>query len=396
MATDPSSHDDPSGPPLHPDEDTTGAQAPGTWKFARVYCELGCRTGVAPCANQPWCEEDAKDPLLFIERLLPAYVVRDRRGWAKDLHASFKAHHVRINLENVGAAIAVIDQASRFIDDPVEHDLPCRALLTLEERARRAGVSRLLLGCLLRRRTRAGTYRERIENVWSEKELSGILDDFLGSSSFVRKLPHPVSSRGPMQVDVAFAERFVREHAIEAPYSRRDLAQQLFSRRVGLYFGVAKLLRHPAPYGALYRFGDYATEPFVSRNAAFQHAVAALSGEPLALEGMASGLGPTEHAIQMLAGKLNMGAHKIREDLATHRTEAFERTLLYMGVFHLAEKKGRQVPRALLPRIDLRTLKHPQGLSTEAYAQQLHEGFVRWYRRLAAPRPGGDQPEREA
>ncbi len=101
-------------------------------------------------------------------------------------------------------------------------------------------------------------------------------EDFIGRVPLGRRLFaswNPIRTRGPMQVNVAFAARFEAIKPYPDHASGADLGDELFTRRASIYFGVAHLLDYPAPYDHyLYRFADYNSGQYASRNAAFQQA----------------------------------------------------------------------------------------------------------------------------
>src|SRR5690606_42043781 len=126
-------------------------------------------------------------------------------------------------------------------------------------RAARLRVPRFLVDAALRMESPDGrTYEQRLARVRTEKELSEIFDDFLGLvplGSQLFGMFNPVRTGGPMQVSIAFAEARARDY----PYAREGtIRDEVFSRRGGMYFGIAHLLDYPANYSRpLNRFADF-------------------------------------------------------------------------------------------------------------------------------------------
>ncbi len=328
------------------------------------------------------------EPRALIEESLP-HSVRDRSGWTTDMYAAFTVLTITPNRENVCAVVAVIQQESGFQVDPVIPGLGAIARAEIDRRAERAHVPLMIVNGVLALKSLDGrTYADRIDAARTEKELSDVYEDFiaavpLGKTLFAER--NPIRTRGPMQVNVAFAEQF----SAAAPYPypvKQSIADEVFTRRGSLYFGIAHLLDYRAPYRIyLYRFADFNAGQYSSRNAAFQNAVSIASGVPLNLDGAllphdadANSEGTTELALRTLAARLNMSAGTIHDALTQGRAYSFEATPLYTRIFAMAERKaGRSLPRAMVPQIKLVGPKIKRKLTTDWYAHRVDERFKR-------------------
>jgi hypothetical protein len=314
--------------------------------------------------------------------------ISDRAGWNADIAGGFAKLGLPPTRENVCAVVAVIEQESGFQADPVIPDLGRIALQTIDERASRAGLPLVLVHAALDLKSSDGrTYRARIRAARTEKQLSDVYEDFIGRVPLGQRLFaswNPIRTRGPMQVNVAFAERF--ESVKPYPYHdpRRDLRDELFTRRASIYFGIAHLLDYQAPYERyLYRFADYNAGQYASRNAAFQRAASVVAGRPLTADGAllsgdahAKGAGSTERLLFAIAGRLRLSDARIHDSLEQGTAGSFERTALYRRVFALADRKsGRRLSRAVLPRIRLTGPKIVRPLTTAWYAQRVNGRF---------------------
>jgi hypothetical protein len=313
--------------------------------------------------------------------------VKDRAGWADDLHAAFG--HLRIVHadETYCAAIAIIEQESSFQADPAVPGLPDIVRRELDRRAERYGVPKMLIAAALNTTSSTGrSYQQRIDTLRTEKQLSELFDDMISELPLGRQLLadyNPVHTGGPMQVGIAFAEQHAQERRYPYPLPRA-LRNEVFTRRGGLYFGVAMLLDYPAPYDDIvYRFADYNAGRYSGRNAAFQAALARWSGRPLVPDGDLlryrngkPGEVPSqvEIALRESTAALQMSATEIRRDLLLEKSPEFGFSPLYTRVFALADKAaGRTLPRQMLPRIDLDSPKFERKLTTEGFARRVAE-----------------------
>jgi hypothetical protein len=344
----------------------------------------GC-AGKKPEPTPPLNTADAK---ALIEQSMPRYA-SDKAGWTADMYSAFTVLTVTPTRENICAVVAVIEQESGFHVDPVIPGLGAIARKEIDSRASRAHVPLVLVNGVLQLKSSDGrTYGERIDAARTEKDLSDAYEDFIGAVPLGQTLfadRNPIRTRGPMQVNVAFAEQF--SSAAPYPYPvRSSIADELFTRRGSVYFGIAHLLDYRAPYDQfLYRFADFNAGQYASRNAAFQNALSMASGIPLTADGAllphdsdVNSPGATELALRTLAARLKMSTGAIHSALLDGRTKGFEATPLYQRVFAMADQRsGFKQPRAVVPRIKLAGPKIKRSLTTDWYAHRVDDRFKR-------------------
>ncbi|HKY92462.1 MAG TPA: DUF1615 domain-containing protein [Nevskiaceae bacterium] len=352
----------------------------------------GCATG--PSVEGPRLTPDEARAL--IAKLLPAQAA-DRAGWAADIYVAFTAMEIAPSPVNVCSVIAVTEQESSFQVEPLVPGLGVIAWREIYGRAERFGVPRKLVRAALGVPSPDGrSYAERIDAARNERELSEIFEDLIGIVPGGQALfagSNPVRTGGPMQVSIAFAQDYADDHPYPYPVER-SIRREVFTRRGGMYFGIAHLLDYPADYERpLFRFADFNAGHYASRNAGFQNALAIATGVPLALDGdlirarssAADPPGATETAARVLGKRLDLDADEIRDDLEKGGDASFGKSRLYARVFDLAdERQGRAVPRAVVPKIKLQSPKISRDLTTEWFANRVE---TRYQRCLARSEP---------
>ena len=328
-----------------------------------------------------------------IVQLLPAKVA-DRTGWATDIQVAFTAQGLAPTDENLCSVLAVTEQESTFQADPPVPGLGKIARSEINRRAGKLHIPEFVVRSALSITSPDGkTYNQRLDAARTEGQLSAIFDDFIGMVPLGKNLfggLNPVHTGGPMQVSIAFAEKRARDY----PYPvARSIRQEVFTRRGGMYFGIAHLLGYPVDYNqSLYRFADFNAGWYASRNAAFQNAVSRASGIPLALDGDLTipgsyAVGSTERAVRALGKQLGLSHNAIRRQLEKGDSLDFNETDLYQDVFALADRQqGKPLPRAVLPGITLQSPKITRNLTTAWFAQRVDERRQRCISRAAASR----------
>lgn len=340
---------------------------------------------VSPAPRAPAVDPDAVRA--EIQRLMPASVANSQ-GWAIDIYAAFEALEIEPTAEHICGVLAVTEQESTYQVDPVVPNLPAIARREIDARAASHHIPGFMVSAALAVRSPNGiSYGERLERARTERDLSELFEDFIHSVPLGERLfgdLNPVRTGGPMQVSIAFAERHAKERRYPYPVTA-SVRTEVFTRRGGLYFGIAHLLGYEAPYDDMvFRFADFNAGHYASRNAAFQNAVNIASGKRVALDGdlLIEGSdqpSDTERAIRWIGARLGLDDAEIRSALERGDRAEFERTPLYSRVLALADAvpPGRPVPRAMVPRIALKSPKISRNLTTEWFARRVDDRYGR-------------------
>lgn len=401
----PASAPTPAPTPAPTTSTSTSTPTPTPTPTSALAAALGLAILLAACAT-----EEARRPpdpsqvRATVTRLLPEGT-RDAGGWASDIQTAFSLLGLEPSVEQLCSAIAVIQQESSFRADPAVPNLASIAWKEIDDRAAAIGLPSLIVRTAMRVPSSDGrSYAERIDAAKTERDLSETFEDLIGRLPLGQRLFsgwNPVRTGGPMQVSVAWSEAYAAQRRYPYP-DAESIRREVFTRRGGLYFGIAHLLDYPASYDRpIYRFADFNAGHYASRNAAFQAAVARLTQARLALDGdlVAPGgadkPGETERALRQLGSRLKLDDAAIRRDLERSTQLDFERTAVYRGVFALADAaRGRdqqarkdaqdaktpqdaktsqvdRAPRAVLPQIRLTGPKISRQLTTAWFAERV-------------------------
>lgn len=356
---------------------------------------------VAGCSTPPvkrWPERSPEDVRAQLQTLLPPKLA-EREAWARDIAAAFQHLDLLPSTDNLCAALAVIEQETGYRADPSVPNLPRIARAEIEQRAARLKIPKLAVAAVLKLPSGNGQrFEQRLAALRTEKDMSDLFEELIGRVPMGAALfasANPVRTGGSMQVSIAFAEAHVRRHRY--PYGD-DLSvrDEVFTRRGGVYFGIAHLLQYPNSYDRhIYRYADFNAGWYASRNAAFQAALARLSGVDLVPDGdlrlpdtglFDDRVARTEQAALALAGELGLSASRIRRDLARENQFDFEQTATWAAVFAAAEAKaGRELPRAVLPQIRLSGPKISRPLTTAWFAGRVQSRYQQCINRAYAP-----------
>lgn len=322
----------------------------------------------------------------LLDKLLPAKIPQ-RNAWHTAVLDAFTHLKIPYTPQYFCAVLAVAEQESGFNPDPVTPNLSKIVWGEIEQRRQKYMIPSVVVNTALMKTSPDGrTFKQRIDALRTKKQMNALYEDMVKALPFgptIFQDKNPIRDGGPMQVSVAFAETQVR--AWPYPYPYRSLRDEVFSLRGSVYFGTAIMLQYPAPYtDMVYRFADYNAGRYSSRNAAFQQAVARLSGRKLDLDGdimlysnkmnrvLSGEVSDTQKALLDMSDRLHMSAGEMLRDLKQEKLSGFAQTDLYQRVFTLADKAaGRKLPREIIPQIVLISPKFTHKLTTEWFARRV-------------------------
>jgi hypothetical protein len=351
---------------------------------------LGLAT-LAGCASAPERrppQRSADEVRAQLVDLLPPRLAQ-REGWAQDIEAAFRHLDLLQSTDNLCAALAVIEQETGYRANPTVPNLPRIARAEIERRAARLKIPRVALAAVLRLRSGDGrSFEQRLQALRTEKDMSDLYAELIARVPLGETLfdaANPVRTGGSMQVSIAFAEA----HAKQQPYpyaGAQSIREEVFSRRGGVYFGIAHLLQYRSSYERhLYRYADFNAGWYASRNAAFQQALSELSGVRLALDGdlilpdpglFERSRSETERVALSLSSVLGLSESRISRDLRRADRFDFEQTDTWRLVFERADAQARTpLARARVPQIRLSSPKITRTLTTEWFAERVESRY---------------------
>ncbi|HEX5277625.1 MAG TPA: DUF1615 domain-containing protein [Fluviicoccus sp.] len=346
---------------------------------------------VPPVVVPPTPGLDEAQARALLTRLLPSGI-KDRNGWRNDILSAFTALKIPYEAPYFCAALSIIEQESTWQADPVVPGLDKIVWKEIDKRAAKYHVPLLAVKAAFLKSSPDGrSYKARVDALRTEKQMNDLFEDMATDAQKLHLplgLKNPIRTGGPMQVSIEFAEGHVRVWPY--PYSYKDsIRSEVFSRRGGVYFGIAMLLQYRVNYPDMsYRFADYNAGRYSSRNAAFQAAVGKLSRQKMVLDGdllmyESRETSTTQKQLLKLASRLNLSESAIERDLRLEKTEGFSQTALYKRVFEAASAQaGRPLPQAVMPQIRLSSPKITRKLTTEWFAKRVDGRYRKCLARL--------------
>ena len=378
--------------------------------FVRGSALLALTISLAGCGNGSWWANDDEPKLESnqIKKLIPSRV-NDRTSWAKDIYAITEELKIPRNKENICSIIAVVDQESNFIANPNVPGLGAKAVKEVSSRLQEKFEDKLgttigapLAGyfqdVLKNQPSPENNYLKQMSKVKNEKELDVLYREIFAYMSkhyhvsaltgaaklvgqdFAEKL-NPITTLGSMQVHINYAKDNKR-----SSMNINELRDDLYTEYGGLYYGIHRLMMYPVNYDKpIYRFADYNSGMYSSRNAAFQKMIEKSSGIDLDLDGdllsydkngnPRAATTTTEKALLNLFVQNNVliTPRQLRNDLEKEKAKGFEKTQTYAAVSKLYTEKTQKDPiYAIMPEVVISGPKLSRDYNTNWYASRVN------------------------
>lgn len=359
-----------------------------------------------------------------ITKLIPSRVQK-REAWSKDVEAVMMELNIPRTVINVCTVIAVVDQESNFHADPVVYGLGEKAVKEVNERLEEKFEAKLgeniggtvagyFQNVLKNQPSPDNNFLSQMRKVRTEQELDKLyreIFDHMAKTYHVSAVTgaakligqdiaekmNPITTLGSMQVHISYAKEHKRQMGgIEA------LRDDLYTQYGGLYYGIHRLMKYEADYDKpLYRFADYNSGMYSSRNAAFQDMLNTLYEGDLDLDGdlllynkngqARIANSQSERALLQVFNQYNIviTQRQIRTDLKKEKTKKFEETQTYLAVKKLyQEQTHKQAPYAIMPKVVISGPKLSRDYNTNWFATRVNGRYdtcMRQAKRLKFP-----------
>ncbi|AOA58565.1 DUF1615 family protein [Acinetobacter larvae] len=380
------------------------------WPILGLSTVLASSVLLIGCGKNSWWSstEDTQLNSEQIKKLIPSRV-KDRASWADDIAQISQQLKIPANKENICSIVAVVDQESNFVANPNVPGLGQKAVKEVSSRLQEKFEDKLgeTLGgplasyfeeVLRTQPSPEDNYLKQMGKVKNEQQLDVLyreIFDYMskhyhisaltGAAKFVgqdlSEKMNPITTLGSMQVHIQYA----RDHKRNS-VNNNELRDDLYSQYGGLYYGIHRLMLYPTQYDkAIYRFADYNSGMYSSRNAAFQKMVNKIAETDLSLDGdllsYDKNANPrvmtteTEKAIMAVFAKhqILMSAKQLRKDLSKEKTQGFEKTQTYTAISTLyTEKTHKDPPYAIMPEVVISGPKLSRDYNTNWYASRVN------------------------
>lgn len=381
-----------------------------TRPFFKTISILTTCISLAACGDNAWWSSD-KDPEMEadqIRKVIPARV-NDRESWSQDIFDIMQELSIPKTKQNVCSIVAVVDQESNFVADPTVPGLGAKAVEEINSRLKEKFEAKLgekiggtvagyFEDVLKNQPSPENNYMSQMRKVQTERELDLLyreIFDYMAQHYHVSALTgaaklvgqdigeklNPITTLGSMQVHINYAKEHKRKAGGIA-----ELRNDLYTQYGGLYYGIHRLMEYPANYDeAIYRFADYNSGMYSSRNAAFQKMLGALTEAEISLDGdlllynkdgdVKSTQSQTEKELIAVFAQNNVlvTPRQIRADLKKEKEKKFEDTQTYLAVQKLYQKKTNKEPMyAVMPQVVISGPKLSRDYNTNWFASRVN------------------------
>lgn len=380
---------------------------------------LALSISLSACGNGSWWSKD--EPTMEAEQIKKAIPprVNERQSWANDIYDISDQLGIPTTKKNVCTIVAVVDQESNFVADPHVPGLGEKAVKEVQDRLEEKfkdklgdGIGGTVAGyfqdVLKNQPSPEDNYLSQMRRVQTERELDELyreIFDYMSKHYHVSALTgaaklvgqdigeklNPITTLGSMQVHIGYAKDHKRQGGNIA-----ELRTDMYTQYGGLYYGIHRLMMYPAEYDKpIYRFADYNSGRYSSRNAAFQSMLNDLTPAELSLDGdlllyskdgsPRAAKSQSETALIAVFAENNVIAtpRQIRSDLKKEKDENFEGTLTYKAVKKLyQEKTGKEPFYAMMPEVVISGPKLSRDYNTNWFATRVDGRYQTCMRRI--------------